>query len=249
MDALSSQSTIAGYKAALMGADALGRFLPMLTTAAGTVRPARVLVFGAGVAGLQALATAHRLGAIIEAYDVRKAAKEQVESVGGRFLELEIDAEAEGGYARELTDEEKEMEKEMLEKHVNDADIVITTAMIPGRPAPQLISSDMVKGMKKGSVIIDLAAETGGNCELTKKDEEVNADGVLIYGPSNIPAMLPVHASEMYSRNLFNLVSLLTTNGESLELDWEDEIIQGSCLTHAGEIKNETTRNIVEGEK
>lgn len=248
MDALSSQSTVTGYKAALMAADKIGRFLPMLTTAAGTIRPAKVLVLGAGVAGLQAIATAHRLGALVEAYDVRQAAKEQVESVGGRFLMLDVDAEAEGGYARELTEEEKQREKEMLEKHITEADIIITTAIVPGQPAPRLITADMVRKMKEGSVIVDLAAETGGNCELTEEGKEVEEGGVKILGPSNVPSMLPVHASEMYSKNLYNLLILITKNGETLEPDWEDEIVAKSVLTHKGEIRDDTTRKMVEGD-
>ncbi|HID67387.1 MAG TPA: NAD(P) transhydrogenase subunit alpha, partial [Roseibacterium sp.] len=201
IDSLSSQATIAGYRAALIGAQLSGRFYPMLTTAAGTIRPAKVLIMGAGVAGLQAIATARRLGAVVEAYDVRRAAGEQVQSLGAKFLALELNAEAEGGYARELTAEEKVKEQEMLNKHVSQADVVITTAQIPGRAAPKLISKEMVSIMKPGAVIVDLAAESGGNCELTKAGETVDHDGVIIYGPINVASSLPVHASEMYAKN------------------------------------------------
>ena len=231
MDALSSQATVAGYKAALLAAGLSGRFFPMLTTAAGTIRPAKVLVMGAGVAGLQAIATTRRLGAVVEGYDVRAAVKEQVESLGAKFVELAVNAEAKGGYARELTDEEKLRQKELVAAHVSRADVVITTAQIPGRPAPQLISKEMVEAMRPGSVIVDLAAESGGNCALTKASETVNHNGVIIFGPVNLPSQLPQHASEMYSKNLLNLLMLLTKEGQSLELDWNDEIIAGSALT------------------
>ncbi len=248
MDALSSQASVAGYKAALMAADLSGRFFPMLTTAAGTIRPAKVLVLGVGVAGLQAIATARRLGAIVEAYDVRKATKEQVQSLGAKFLEVPVDAEAAGGYARELTAEEKQKEQEMVARHLAEADAVITTAAVPGRPAPRLITREMVESMKAGSVIIDLAAESGGNCELTRPGEEVVEHGVTIYGPVNVPSMLAIHASEMYARNLFNFLSPMIKDGR-LELDWNDEVIAGSALTHNGQIVHEATRKLVEGEK
>lgn len=248
MDALSSQASVAGYKAALMAADLSGRFFPMLTTAAGTIRPAKVLVLGVGVAGLQAIATARRLGAIVEAYDVRKATKEQVQSLGAKFLEVPVDAEAAGGYARELTAEEKQKEQEMVARHVAEADAVITTAAIPGRPAPRLITREMVKSMKAGSVIIDLAAESGGNCELTRPGEEAVEDGVTIYGPVNVPSMLAMHASEMYARNLFNFLSPMIKDGR-LELDWNDEVIAGSALTRDGQIVHEATRKLAEGER
>lgn len=231
MDALSSQSTVAGYKAALLAADLSGRFFPMLTTAAGTIRPARCLILGAGVAGLQAIATARRLGAIVEAYDVRRAVKEQVESLGARFLRSAVDAEAKGGYARELTAEEKAAEQEMLFAHVGQADIVITTAQIPGKPAPRLLPEEAVLKMKPGSVIVDMAAETGGNCALTKAGEITDKNGVVIFGPVNIPSMLPIHASEMYARNIFNFLILLTQEGKTTEPDWKDEIIARSVLT------------------
>lgn len=231
MDVLSSQATVAGYKAALMAAHLSKRFFPMLTTAAGTIRPVKALVLGAGVAGLQAIATARRLGAIVEAYDVRRVVKEQVESLGARFLEIQVDAAAEGGYARELTAEEKQKEKEMLAKHVALSDCVITTAQIPGRKAPLLLSEEMVAAMKPGSVVVDLAAESGGNCALTKAGEVVNHNGVFISGPLDIPSELSIHASEMYAKNLYNFLLLLTKEGKSLEIDWKDEILSASCVT------------------
>jgi len=248
MDALSSQATVAGYKAVLIAADRCSRFFPMLTTAAGTIRPARVLILGAGVAGLQAIATARRLGGIVEAYDVRRAAREQVESLGAKFLAVELDAEADGGYARELNDEEKQREQEMLWKSVGQADVVITTAQIPGRQAPRLVSAGMVKDMKPGAVVVDLAAESGGNCELTEAGKEINHNGVIICGPENIPSMLSIHASEMYSKNIFNFVSLICKDGENLNLDWEDEIIASSAVTHERQIKHEPTRKLIAGD-
>ena len=243
MDALSSQATVAGYKAGLLAANMTDRFLPMLTTAAGTIRPSRVLVLGAGVAGLQVIATARRLGAIVEAYDIRKAAGEQIRSLGAKFIELEIDAEAEGGYARELTEDEKVQEKELLDKHIALADIIITTAQIPGRKAPLLMPKATVELMKLGSILIDMAAESGGNCELTKAGKTFEHKGVTIYGPTNLASMLSVHASEMYSKNLLNFMGLFETEGqddkvERLKIDWDDEIIAGSVVTHEGEIKH-----------
>lgn len=247
MDALSSQASIAGYKGALMAADHAAQFFPMLTTAAGTIRPAKVLVIGAGVSGLQAIATVRRLGAMVEAYDVRKVTKEQVQSLGAKFLELNVDAAADGGYARELTEAEKHHERDMLANHVSAATAVITTAAIPGRVSPRLISTAMVERMRPGAVIIDLASEGGGNCELTKAGETVNHNGVIIHGPLNVPSMLPVHASEMYSRNLYNLLQIMIADGE-LKPDWEDEVLAGSTLTRAGKIMHEPTRKVVEGE-
>ena len=235
MDALSSQASIAGYKAVLLAANILGRFFPMLTTAAGTIRPSKVLVIGAGVAGLQAIATARRLGAIVEAYDVRAATKEQVESLGAKFVDIEIKAEGDGGYARELTEEEKQQQQEILAKHAAAADVIITTAAMPGRTSPRIISTAMVEGMRGGSVIVDLAAEGGGNCELTKADETVLHQGVKIYGPVNVPSMVGNHASEMYSKNLLNFLELLIQDG-AINIDLEDEIIGGSLITHAGAI-------------
>ncbi|MBI4365957.1 MAG: NAD(P) transhydrogenase subunit alpha [Deltaproteobacteria bacterium] len=230
MDVLSSQATVAGYKAALIAAERSGRFFPMLTTAAGTIRPAKALILGAGVAGLQAIATARRLGAVVEAYDVRKAAREQVESLGARFVATAADAEASGGYARELTAEEQAAEQILVAKHVAAADVVIATAQIPGRPAPRLITEAMVARMQPGSVIVDLAAESGGNCAVTQPGESVAYHDVSVLGPLNIPAMLPVHASEMYAKNLYNFLLLVTKNGATLEPDFQDEILAGTVV-------------------
>ncbi|HMM44923.1 MAG TPA: Re/Si-specific NAD(P)(+) transhydrogenase subunit alpha [Candidatus Macondimonas sp.] len=246
MDALSSQAAVAGYKAALMGASLLGRFFPMLTTAAGTIRPAKVLVIGAGVAGLQAIATAKRLGAQVEGYDVRSAAKEQVESLGAKFVALDVKADAAGGYARELTDEEKQKQQALLAQHIAKADVVICTAAIPGRAAPKIVSEDMVRGMKSGAVIVDLAAETGGNCALTAPGETIQVGDVVIHGPLNVPSSMAEHASEMYAKNLQNFLGLMLKDG-TLTLNWEDEILAKSVVTHAGEIKHEPTRQMIEG--
>ncbi len=246
MDVLSSQATVAGYQAALLAAELSPKFFPMLTYAAGTIRPALVLVLGAGVAGLQAIATARRLGALVEAYDVRRAAGEQVRSLGAKFLELDIDAETEGGYARELTEEEKARERQMVEDAVARADVVITTAQIPGRPAPKLVTEAMVERMRPGAVIIDLAAESGGNCELTVPGEKVVHRGVTIYGPTNVPSQLAVHASEMYAKNLFNFISLLTEDGKALQPDWDDEILAKSVLVWDSVVKHEPTRKLLE---
>lgn len=247
MDVLSSQASAAGYKAVLMAANLSSQFFPMLTTAAGTIRPARVLIIGAGVSGLQAIATARRLGAIVEAYDVRAVTKEQVESLGAKFLQLEVDAESSGGYARELTEAEKHKERDMLADHIAKANAVITTAAIPGRVAPRLIDKGMVDRMKPGAVIVDLAAESGGNCELTEVGKTVDYQGVLIHGPENVPSMLSVNASEMYARNCQNLLDLMIVDSE-LTPDWEDEILAGSSLTRDGKILHEPTRKLVEGE-
>ncbi len=231
MDALSSQSTVAGYKAALIAADRLPRFFPMLMTAAGTVPPAKVLVLGAGVAGLQAIATAHRLGAVVSGFDVRPVVREQVESLGARFLDLGVvSAEGEGGYARELTPEEQAAQQAALEERIPEFDVVITTALVPGRPAPTLIPAAAVRGMRTGSVIVDLAAEAGGNCELTRPGEEVDADGVRIVGLLNLPSAMPAHASQLLSRNVLALLQHLAPDGE-LALDWDDPITAGACIT------------------
>jgi len=248
MDALSSQASIAGYKGALMAASHTARFFPMLTTAAGTIRPAKVLVIGVGVAGLQAIATAKRLGAVVEAYDVRPETREQVESLGAKFVDVHVTAQGSGGYARELTPEEKQREVEVLTRHVAGADAIISTAAVPGKRAPCIISAVMVEEMKHGAVIIDLAAESGGNCELTVPGEAFGHGMVMIYGPLNVPALLPVHASEMYAKNLFNFLSLLVHDGE-LKPDWDDEIIAASALTHGGRIMHEPTRLRIEGEQ
>lgn len=246
MDALSSQAAAAGYKAALLAAEKLARFFPMLTTAAGTIRPAKVLVVGAGVAGLQAIATAKRLGAMVEGYDVRAAAREQVESLGAKFVDTGVSAEGTGGYARELTAEEKQRQQDALAKHVAQADAVITTAAIPGRAAPKIISKAMVDAMKPGAVIIDLAAETGGNCELTHAGEDLMHGHVLVSGPLNLPSMLAEHASDMYARNLLNFFTPIVKDGK-LAIDWNDEVYAKSVVTHDGKIMNEATRKLVEG--
>ncbi|MCI4372342.1 MAG: Re/Si-specific NAD(P)(+) transhydrogenase subunit alpha [Thermoplasmata archaeon] len=243
MDVLSSQATVAGYRAALIGADLCPKFLPMLTTAAGTVRPAHVLILGAGVAGLMAIATSKRLGAIVEAYDVRRAAGEQVRSLGAKFLELQINAEGSGGYARELTDEEKKQEAEMLAKAVAEADIIITTANIPGRRAPLLVRKEMVARMRPGAVIIDLAAESGGNVELTQPGTEIEVSGVRIVGPLNLPSQLPFHASQMFAKNVEAFLKLLVAPTGGLVTDYTDEILAASLLTRNGEVVHAPTRD------
>jgi NAD(P) transhydrogenase subunit alpha len=241
MDALSSQAAIAGYKSVLIGASTLDRFFPMLTTAAGTIRPAQILVIGAGVAGLQAIATARRLGAVVEAYDVRSATREQIRSLGARFVDTGVSAEGTGGYARELTDEEKRQQQEVLDARIAAADVVITTAAVPGRTAPRIVSRAAVERMKAGAIIVDIAAESGGNCELTRAGETVEHRGVRIVGPVNLPAQLAYHASEMYARNLFNFLKPAIDKGE-LRIDWNDEVFAQSCLTHEGEVKHQETR-------
>ncbi|MCI4353017.1 MAG: NAD(P) transhydrogenase subunit alpha [Thermoplasmata archaeon] len=243
MDALSSQATAAGYKAALIGAELSPRFLPMLTTAAGTIRPARVLILGAGVAGLMAVATARRLGGMVEAYDVRRAAGEQVRSLGAKFLELAINAEGAGGYARELTPEEKVLESKMLSDAVSQADVVITTAAIPGRKAPVLVTKETVGRMKTGAVLIDLAAESGGNCELTKAGETVHVHGVTIVGPLNLPSQTAFHSSQMYSKNLQAFLGLLIDKDGKLVTNYTDEILAASLLVTGGEVKHAPTRD------
>ncbi|HWH45707.1 MAG TPA: Re/Si-specific NAD(P)(+) transhydrogenase subunit alpha [Thermoleophilaceae bacterium] len=237
MDALSSQATVAGYRAGLIAAERLPRFLPMLTTAAGTIRPAKVLVLGAGVAGLQAIATTRRLGAIVQGFDVRAAVKEQVQSLGAQFLELDlgIDAEAEGGYARQLTEEEQQRQRELLADAIEQVDAVITTALVPGKPAPLLVTADAVRRMKEGSVIVDLAAETGGNCELTEPGETVQKEGVTIAGPLDLAAQMPDHASSLYARNIQSFLELILSDEGALAIDWEDEIVKKSCQTRDGE--------------
>lgn len=247
MDVLSSQAAAAGYQAALIAATTLDKFFPMLTTAAGTIRPAQVLIIGAGVAGLQAIATCKRLGAVVKAYDVRSATKEQIESLGAKFVDTGVSADGEGGYARELTEEEKQQQQTALDKEIALADVVISTAAIPGRPAPKIISAAAVAAMKPGAVIIDIAAETGGNCELTKAGETVIENYVKIVGPVNLPAALGRNASEMYARNLYNFISPAIDEGE-LKIDWEDEVFAASALTHEGDIKHESTRKAIEGD-
>jgi NAD(P) transhydrogenase subunit alpha len=240
MDALSSQANISGYRAALMGAQEMGRFYPMLMTAAGTIRPATVLVLGAGVAGLQAIATARRLGAVVQGFDVRSAVKEQVESLGARFLEFDLggDLEGAGGYAKELTPEQQERQQELMAEAIGKVDVVITTALVPGRRAPILVTEEAVKKMKPGSVVVDLAAEAGGNCELTEPGETVIRHSVKIIGPLNLPSTMAEHASQLYARNIQSLVDLMVDDGE-LKLDFEDEIIAGACVTRGGEIVHE----------
>jgi NAD(P) transhydrogenase subunit alpha len=237
MDALSSQSTVAGYKAAVLTAERLPKFFPLLMTAAGTIAPAKVLVLGAGVAGLQAIATARRLGAVVSAFDVRPVVKEQVESLGASFLELGVRAEeTEGGYARELSEEEQRRQQEELERRIPEFDVVITTALVPGRPAPRLIPASAVRAMRPGSVIVDMAAEAGGNCELTVRDEEVEREGVRILGFTNIASTMAVHASQLYSRNVAALLAHLAPEGE-LVLDFDDEITAGACVARPEEVR------------
>jgi NAD(P) transhydrogenase subunit alpha len=237
MDVLSSQATAAGYKAVLLAAETVPKFFPMLVTAAGTLQPARVLVLGAGVAGLQAIATARRLGAIVSAFDVRPAVKEQVESLGAKFLAMEqqVEAEGAGGYAKELSEDQHRRELEFLARAVKDADVVITTAAIPGKRAPILVTRAAVEAMRPGSVIVDLAAETGGNCELTQAGNTLEHHGVTILGPTNLPATLPLHASQMYARNVTSFLNHVVKQGK-LELDFTDEITKGTCVTHDGKV-------------
>jgi NAD(P) transhydrogenase subunit alpha len=248
MDALSSQSNVAGYKSVLVATEHLGRFMPMMMTAAGTVPPAKVLVLGAGVAGLQAIATARRLGAQVTGYDVRAAVAEQVRSLGATFLELEAGkgAEGEGGYARELTDEEKKAQQQELADKISTFDVVITTALVPGRPAPRLVTAESVKNMKPGSVIVDLAGETGGNVELTEPGKTVVKHDVTIVSPLNLPASMAEHASALYARNVQSLLELLVDDEGALKLDFDDEIIAGACITRGGEIVHEAARKTVE---
>jgi H+-translocating NAD(P) transhydrogenase subunit alpha len=245
MDALSSQASAAGYKAVLMAAGRLGKFFPMMMTAAGTIPPARVLVMGAGVAGLQAIATARRLGAVVSAYDVRPAVKEEVQSLGATFIELALETqEGEGGYAKEQSEEFLRKQRELIGEHVAKSDVVITTAAVPGRRAPLLVTAEMVKGMRPGSVIVDLAAETGGNVELTKAGTDVEVGGVTIIGTRNVPSTMPLHASQLYARNVANLLLHLVKDG-AIVLDFDDEITKGSCVTHDGEIVNERAKQMV----
>jgi len=244
MDALSSQASIAGYKAVLIAASALPKYLPMLTTAAGTIPPAKVVVLGAGVAGLQAIATARRLGAQVEAYDIRPAVREEVQSLGARFIDVVLQEEttAGGGYAKEISEAAKKHAQEVLTKHIKEADIVITTAQVPGRKAPVMVSDAMISQMKPGSVIVDLAGEQGGNCEGTEAGKEVCHHGVTIISPLNLPSSTPIHASQKYSKNLLNLLNHMIKKGE-LNLDFEDDIISSTCVTHAGEIRNQRIKD------
>ena len=248
MDALSSQANIAGYKAVLIAASKLGVYMPLLMTAAGTIRPAKVLVLGAGVAGLQAIATAKRLGAQVEAFDVRPIVKEQVESLGAKFIEVDSNNDDEGvgdgGYAKETSEDYKNRQQKLIHDHISKSDVVVTTALIPGKPAPKLIPESMVNSMKPGSIIMDLASENGGNCELTKKDEIITHNGVTIDGSSNIPGSMPVHASELYAKNITAFLTYMIENGE-LKLNLDDEIISGSMYTHLGEITHEPTQEAI----
>ena len=248
MDALSSQANIAGYKAVLIAASKLGVYMPLLMTAAGTIRPAKVLVLGAGVAGLQAIATAKRLGAQVEAFDVRPIVKEQVESLGAKFIEVDSSNDDEGvgdgGYAKETSEDYKNRQQKLIHDHISKSDVVVTTALIPGKAAPILIPASMVDAMKSGSVIMDLAAENGGNCELTKKDEIITHNGVTIDGSSNIPGSMPVHASELYAKNITAFLMYMIEDGE-LKLDIDDEIISGSMYTHLGEVTHEPTQEAI----
>jgi NAD(P) transhydrogenase subunit alpha len=240
MDALSSQSNVAGYRAALIGAQEMGRFYPMLMTAAGTIRPATVLVLGAGVAGLQAIATARRLGAVVQGFDVRAVVKEQVESLGATFLEFDLggDLEGEGGYAKELTPEQQARQQELMAEAIGKCDVVITTALVPGRRAPILVTEDAVRRMKPGSVIVDLAGEAGGNCELTEPGQTVIRHDVKIVAPLNVPSSMAEHSSQLYARNIEALLGLMVADGE-LKLDFDDEVIAGACVTRGGEIVHE----------
>ncbi|HKH88884.1 MAG TPA: Re/Si-specific NAD(P)(+) transhydrogenase subunit alpha [Acidimicrobiales bacterium] len=247
MDALSSQATVTGYRAVLIAAERLPRFFPMFMTAAGTVPPAKVLVLGAGVAGLQAIATARRLGAVVRAYDVRTAAKEEVKSLGAAFVELELEAqEGEGGYAREQSEDFLNRQRELIGKEVAAADVVITTAAIPGKRAPLLVTAAMVEAMRPGSIIVDLAAETGGNCELSKPGVDVDVNGVTVHGASNVASAMPVHASFLYARNITEVLGLMVSDG-AFAPDFADEIISGMCVTFGGEVRHEPTRQLLEG--
>jgi len=246
MDALSSQSNVAGYKAALLGAEQIGRFFPMLMTAAGTIPPAKVLVLGVGVAGLQAIATAKRLGARTTGYDVRPEVAEQVSSLGAQWLDLGVQASGEGGYARELTDEERARQQQALTDAIKGFDVVITTALVPGRPAPELVTAETVEGMKPGSVIIDLAGEAGGNCALTEPGQTVVVHDVKIVSPLNLPATVPEHSSQLFARNVLALLELLVGEGGELQLDFDDEIIAGACIVREGEIVHPGARATVE---
>ncbi|GAB1539249.1 Re/Si-specific NAD(P)(+) transhydrogenase subunit alpha [Scytonema sp. NUACC21] len=244
MDALSSQASVAGYKAVLIGAAALPKYFPMLTTAAGTIAPAKVFVMGAGVAGLQAIATARRLGAIVEAFDIRPAVKEEVQSLGAKFVEVKLEEEttASGGYAKEITEASKKRTQEVVTEHVKNADVVITTAQVPGKKAPLLVTEEMVAQMKPGSVIVDLAAEQGGNCACTDPGKDIVWNGITIIGPINLPSSMPVHSSQLYSKNLSSLIQLLIKDN-SLQVNFADDIINEACITHGGEIRNQRVRD------
>jgi NAD(P) transhydrogenase subunit alpha len=243
MDALSSQASVAGYKAALIAATAAPRFFPMLTTAAGTIAPAKVFVMGAGVAGLQAIATARRIGAVVEAFDIRPAVKEEVQSLGAKFVEVTLDEDtvAAGGYAKDISEDAKQRSREIVAKHVAQSDVVITTAQVPGRKAPLLVTKEMVAQMKPGSVIVDLAAEQGGNCECTDPGRDVVCHGVTVIGPLNLASSMPIHASQMYAKNLLTLINHIAPKA-ALNLNFEDDIIDAACLTHHGQIRSDRVR-------
>ncbi|MGH3343439.1 MAG: Re/Si-specific NAD(P)(+) transhydrogenase subunit alpha [Carbonactinosporaceae bacterium] len=248
MDALSSQALVAGYRAALVAADRLPKFLPLFMTAAGTIPPASVLVLGAGVAGLQAIATTRRLGAVVEAYDVRSAAAEEVGSLGATFVDLGLEAlEGAGGYARETTEDYATRQRELLAPYVAKADALITTAAVPGRPAPLLVTREMVEAMRPGSVVVDLAAEQGGNCELSEPGREFRHGEIVVWGGHNVPSSMPVHASGLYARNVTSLLLLMTGDDGAVVPDFEDEVVAESCVTHGGEIRHKLTREVVEG--
>ncbi|MGK7927628.1 MAG: Re/Si-specific NAD(P)(+) transhydrogenase subunit alpha [Spirulina sp.] len=249
MDALSSQASLAGYKAVLLAAAALPKFFPMLTTAAGTIRPAKVFVMGAGVAGLQAIATARRLGAVVEAFDIRPAVKEEVQSLGAKFVEVQLEEEttADGGYAKEVSEAAKQKTQQVMTERVANSDVVITTAQVPGKKAPTLVTAEMAGKMKPGSVIVDLAAEQGGNCEVTEAGKNINYQGVTVMGPTDLTSSMSVHASQMYAKNIATLLKLLVKEG-SLNLDFSDDIIDDTCVTHAGEIRNDRVKSALGSE-
>jgi NAD(P) transhydrogenase subunit alpha len=246
MDALSSQANIAGYKSVVMCADTLGKIFPLMMTAAGTISPAKVVIMGAGVAGLQALGTAKRLGAVVEVSDIRTAVKEEVLSLGGKFIEVEgaEDMQDAGGYAKEASEEFLKKQKELIFKHITEADIVITTALVPGRKAPVLVTEEMVKNMRPGSVVLDMAVEFGGNCEVSEKGKNVNKNGVTIIGEPNLPSLVPTHSSEMYAKNILSLIQHIGKEG-NVELNLEDEIVQGSLITHNGEVINQRIKDLL----
>jgi NAD(P) transhydrogenase subunit alpha len=247
MDALSSQASLAGYKTVLLAAAALPKYFPMLTTAAGTIAPAKVFIMGAGVAGLQAIATARRLGAVVEAFDIRPAVKEEVQSLGAKFVEVQLEEEttAAGGYAKEISEDSKKRTQELLATHVKNSDVVITTAQVPGRKAPILVTEEMVAQMKPGSVIVDLAAEQGGNCACTEPGKDIVWNGVTIIGPINLPSSMPVHASQLYAKNITALMQLLIKD-KALQINFDDDIIDAACITHGGEIRNQRVKDALQ---
>ncbi|BAZ28160.1 NAD(P) transhydrogenase subunit alpha [Cylindrospermum sp. NIES-4074] len=247
MDALSSQASLAGYKAVLIAAAALPKYFPMLTTAAGTIAPAKIFIMGAGVAGLQAIATARRLGAVVEAFDIRPAVKEEVQSLGAKFVEVKLEEEttAAGGYAKEISEASKQRTQEVVAEHVKNADVVITTAQVPGRKAPRLVTEEMVAQMKPGSVIVDLAAEQGGNCACTDPGKDIVWNGVTIIGPINLPSSMPVHASQLYAKNVTSLMQLLIKD-KALQVNFGDDIVDAACVTHGGEIRNQRVKDALQ---